>query len=99
VGRHAITEVAREFMTGFPDLLVTCDQFEPEGDAYRWAWRMRGTFSGPGGTHQSIDIRGHEMIRFDATGLITAAEGFFDQADYDRQLGLDHSAQSPEEDA
>jgi hypothetical protein len=94
VGHKAIHAVASEFMTAFPDLLVTCERFEATGHAYKWSWRMRGTYSGPGGTNRSIDIRGHEVITFDLSGGIATAEGFFDQADYDRQLelveGTDH---------
>jgi hypothetical protein len=48
VGRGAITEVARDFMTAFPDMRVRMDglQVQDAGTVNRWT--LTGTNTGPG---------------------------------------------------
>ena len=50
VGRAAITETARGFMTAFPDMVVKMDHVSQDGShaVFRWTWT--GTNTGPGGT-------------------------------------------------
>ena len=50
VGRTAITETARGFMTAFPDMVVKMDHASQVGGhaIFRWTWT--GTNTGPGGT-------------------------------------------------
>ena len=86
VGRNAVREVARGFMTDFPDLCVRCDRMSNEEGELRWHWTMWGTNTGPGGTGRSILISGYEAIVLDAVGLIVTAHGYFDQGEWDRQL-------------
>src|SRR5262245_42974599 len=47
VGRQAIEEVARGFMTTFPDLALRMDGIEADGDRARFLWTLTGTNSGP----------------------------------------------------
>ena len=48
VGRAAVTEAARSFMTGYPDMVVTLDRLERVGDKYRFHWNFVGTKHRPG---------------------------------------------------
>lgn len=87
VGRAAITEAARSFMTAFPDLVVEMDRIEPVGDRFRYHWTLKGTNTGPGGTGRKVRISGYEEWTIGADGLIARSLGHFDAGDYDRQLG------------
>ena len=86
VGRAAISVMAQEFMTAFPDLNVECDRMAYVGDELRWYWTMRGTNTGPGGTGNAIAISGFEALVLDSNSMIVAAHGHFDEAAYQRQL-------------
>jgi hypothetical protein len=86
VGRPAITETVRGYMTAFPDMVVAMDQMSQDGNhpVFRWTWT--GTNTGPGGTGKSVSIRGYEEWTMGADGLIAESKGHFDEADYRRQL-------------
>ena len=86
VGRDAITATARGFMTAFPDMVVTMDDVSQEGNIAIFRWTWTGTNTGPGGTGQSVRIRGYEQWTIGADGLITDSQGHFDDAEYQRQL-------------
>lgn len=86
VGREAITEAARSFMVAFPDLQVLMDDVQTQDNQSVYRWTLVGTNTGPGGTGQSVRIRGFEEWTFDDDGLIALSLGHFDQAEYDRQL-------------
>ena len=82
LGRKAITEAARSFMTAFPDLQVLMDELR--GNEYHWT--LVGTNTGPGGTGNRVRISGYEEWTIGADGLIAASLGHFDEAEYARQL-------------
>lgn len=85
VGRAAIAASAQGFMTAFPDLVVAMDRLDVEPKvAYHWT--LVGSNTGPGGTGRRVRISGREEWTFDTDGLIARSLGFFDQADYQRQL-------------
>jgi hypothetical protein len=86
VGRTAITETARGFMTAFPDMVVKMDHVSQDGGhaIFRWTWT--GTNTGPGGTGKSVRINGYEEWTIGADGLIAESKGHFDEAEYQRQL-------------
>lgn len=86
VGRPAIAAAAQEFMTTFPDMVVVMDSLRRVGDRIEWHWTMTGTNTGPGGTGQAVRFSGYEALTLDDTGLILAAHGHFDEAEYQRQL-------------
>ena len=86
VGRAAIAEEARGFMTTFPDMVVTFDKLEPRGDTTAFHWTLTGTNTGPGGTGKRVRISGYERWQFDNAGLIAESKGHFDSAEYERQL-------------
>jgi uncharacterized protein (TIGR02246 family) len=86
VGRAAIEEVARSFMTAFPDLQVVFDRLTPRGDRAEYHWTLAGTNTGPGGTGKRVRISGFESWHFAPDGLIAESLGHFDAAEYERQL-------------
>jgi uncharacterized protein (TIGR02246 family) len=86
VGRAAITEAARGFMTAFPDMVVAMDSLYVEEDVIEYHWTLTGTNTGPGGTGNAVRISGYEAWTLGADGLIAASKGHFDEAEYRRQL-------------
>jgi steroid delta-isomerase-like uncharacterized protein len=87
VGRAAIAEEARGFMTTFPDMFVTMDKLVREEEGTKFHWTLTGTNTGPGGTGQRVRISGYELWKIDNDGLIAESKGHFDSAEYERQLG------------
>lgn len=87
VGRKAVAEVARSFMTGFPDLRVIMDKLVLHPGRADYHWTLVGTNTGPGGTGHRVRISGFELWQIGADGLIASSEGHFDAAEYQRQLG------------
>ena len=86
VGRAAIAEAARGFMTAFPDMIVAMDGLEVEGRGFRYRWTLTGTNSGPGGTGRRVRVSGEERWTLGPDGLIARSLGRFDEPEYRRQL-------------
>jgi steroid delta-isomerase-like uncharacterized protein len=85
-GRAAITAAAQEFMTAFPDLVVTMDRLAADAGRITYHSTLTGTNTGPGGTGKPVRISGYEEWRIGADGLIAESKGHFDEAEYQRQL-------------
>lgn len=86
VGRDAITDVARGFMSAFPDMVLTMDELTVNGEQAVFHWTLDGSNTGPGGTGKRVRISGFEEWKFGADGLIAESQGHFDERDYKRQL-------------
>jgi nuclear transport factor 2 (NTF2) superfamily protein len=86
IGREAITEAARGFMDGFPDLRVAMEELKVGGDSPEYHWALTGTNTGPGGTGRAVRISGFERWTIGDDGLIAASLGSYDEADWDRQI-------------
>jgi hypothetical protein len=86
VGRSAITAVAQDFMTAFPDLEITMDDLLDRGETVIYKWMLTGANTGPGGTGKRVRIRGFEEWRIGDDGLVAQSLGHFDAAEYQRQL-------------
>jgi uncharacterized protein (TIGR02246 family) len=86
VGRTAITEAARSFMTAFPDMQVLMDEVIVKDGTTEYHWTLVGTNTGPGGTGNRVRISGFEEWTMSDDGLVAASQGHYDQAAYDRQL-------------
>src|SRR5262245_53962056 len=86
VGRTAIIETARGFMSAFPDMVVKMDQVTRDGShaIFRWTWT--GTNTGPGGTGKSVRICGYEEWTIGADGSLAHSRGHYDEAEYQYQL-------------
>jgi hypothetical protein len=87
VGRAAITEAARSFMLAFPDMRVLMDDLRAGDEGTRFHWTLVGTNTGLGGSGNTVRISGFEEWTLTDDGrLIARSLGFFDEADYERQL-------------
>ena len=86
VGRQAIADVARGFVTTFPDMQVLMDGVSGDEKTAVYRWTLVGTNSGPDGNGNKIKISGYEEWRFDKDGLVLESRGHFDAEDYERQL-------------
>ena len=86
VGRAAIAEEARGFMSDFPDMVVTMDKLVRDSDGTKFHWTLTGTNTGPGGTGKRVRISGYELWKIDNNGFIAESKGHFDSAEYERQL-------------
>ncbi len=86
VGRAAIADAARSFMTTFPDMIVTMDEVAHDDEGTKFHWTLTGTNTGPGGTDKRVRISGCELWQFNDDGLIENSKGRFDTAEYERQL-------------
>jgi len=73
-------------MRDFPDLIVTFDKLEPQGDRTALHWRLIGTNTGPGGIGNHVRISGYELWKIDNNGPIAESKGDSDAANYERQL-------------
>ena len=81
-----IADVARGFFRDFPDTVVTFDKLENTPNGPEFHWTFTGMNTGPGGTGNKVRISGFELWKIDNDGLIAESLGYFDAADYDRQL-------------
>jgi len=86
VGRNAIAEVARGFMTAFPDLVLLMDGVMVHGDRAEYHWTFVGSNTGPGGTGHRVCFSGFAVWKIGGDGLVAESQGHFDNADYQRQL-------------
>ena len=86
VGRAAIAEEARGFMSTFPDMVVTMDKVSRDPGGTKFHWTLTGTNTGPGGMGKRVRISGYELWKIDNDGLIAESKGHFDGAEYERQL-------------
>jgi steroid delta-isomerase-like uncharacterized protein len=86
VGRAAVEQTAREFMSAFPDMVVSLVEVERQGERVIFRWHWTGTNIGPGGTGNAVDLTGYELWTLDAEGRIKESLGHLDEAEYQRQL-------------
>ncbi len=70
VGRDAVVETARAFMTGFPDMVVRLVELRPEGNRVVFHWHWTGTNTGLDGTGNAVDLRGDEELTIGEDVLI-----------------------------
>ena len=78
-----VLEVARGFMRDFPDMTVTVDKVEPRKDRIAFHWTLTGTYAGAG---NRVRISGYELWKIDEAGVIAESSGYFDAAEYARQV-------------
>ena len=89
VGREAVTETARSFMTAFPDMVVRLVELRSVDDQLQFHWHWTGTHTGPGGTGNPVDLKGYEQWTLGKDGLIVQSLGHYDTNEYHRQLSAD----------
>lgn len=85
IGREAITEFARSFMTAFPDMKLSMDNLLIKADETQYHWSFVGTNTGANGTGNKVEFNGFERWVFNDEGLIKSSIGKFDEEDYNHQ--------------
>jgi 2-keto-4-pentenoate hydratase len=85
-GRAAITEVARGFMTAFPDMRLEMLDLQIGDESVQYHWRFTGTNSGPGGLGAPVDFSGYEEWTFGEDNLVARSMGNFDNEEYLSQV-------------
>ncbi len=93
VGRAAIAATARDFMAGFPDMVIELVEVRRDGDYVIFEWRWTGTNTGPGGTGNAVDLTGFEQWTLGQDGLILQSLGHLDEEEYARQLNAGSAAE------
>ena len=93
VGRAAITEAARGFMSALPDIEVVMNDLVVADSGIEFHWTFTGTNTGPGGTGNRVRVTGFEEWTIADDGLIAESQGHYDQAEYERQL--EHGVDEP----
>jgi len=73
-------------MAAFPDLKVIMDDIVVDGDQTVYCWTLVGTNTGPGGTGNRVHFSGCVEWRWGSDGLVGESGGYFDRAEYLRQL-------------
>ncbi len=82
-GRDAMLAMAGGFMAAFPDLKITRDFIRLAGDHAVYGWTLEGRHSETGNL---IRASGWEEWDLDEQCRITNSLGWFDAADYNRQV-------------
>ena len=83
VGRAAVAEMAAGFYAEFPDLVVHLDHFRIAGSHVMFGWTLEGTHSETG---KRVKVPGWEEWELDGDLKVATSRGWFDAADYDRQV-------------
>jgi uncharacterized protein (TIGR02246 family) len=86
VGRDAIAAVARGFMVGFPDMVLSMGDLIVTKNLVTYHWTFTGTNSGPEGTGNSVRFSGYEEWTFGGDDLVASSSGHFDADEYQYQL-------------
>lgn len=86
IGRVAISNVAKSFMTAFPDLIVVMDSLTTTSKGVEFHWTLTGTNTGPNGTGKKVKVSGFEVWQLDDKGLIKQSLGSFNAEEYNRQI-------------
>lgn len=94
VGRKAIEDVARGFMTAFPDIVVNFDRLGRDESRTLFHWTLTGHNTGPDGTGNFVKVSGVESWMFGPDDLVASSIGHFDAGEYDRQLAGDEGAKA-----
>lgn len=95
IGRDAVTETARSFMAAFPDMVVRLVELREADGAVEFHWHWTGTNTGPGGIGNAVDLRGYEQWTLADEGLILMSNGYYDHAEYQRQMSPESAFSKP----
>jgi uncharacterized protein (TIGR02246 family) len=82
-GRGGVAAMAAGFFADVPDLNLVCDGLRVAGDHVVYLWTFTGHHAGTG---NPLRICGWEEWDMDADGKVAASRGWFDAADYARQV-------------
>lgn len=82
-GRAGIAAMAEGFFADVPDLSLTCDGLRIAGDHVAYLWAFTGHHAQ---TRNPLHIVGWEEWDLDSQGKVMASRGWYDAADYARQV-------------
>jgi uncharacterized protein (TIGR02246 family) len=82
-GRAGVQAMAEGFFADVPDLNLTCDVVRIAGDHAVYLWTFTGHHAE---TRNPLRITGWEEWDLDGEGKVIASRGWFDAADYARQV-------------
>ncbi len=82
-GRAGVQAMAEGFFADVPDLTLTCDGVRIAGDHVAFLWTFTGHHAE---TRNPSRITGWEEWDLDGAGKVIASLGWFDTADYARQV-------------
>ncbi len=82
-GRARVAEMAAGFYADVDDMTVFCDDLRIAGDHVAFIWTFTGRHRGTG---NALDVKGWEEWDLDPDGKVRASRGWFDAADYARQV-------------
>jgi steroid delta-isomerase-like uncharacterized protein len=92
-GPGEVRTVFKELFAALPDVETTVTRVVADHEAAGVEWRMAGTFEG--GSFQGIEptgkrvqLRGFDLLEIDEDGKISRNTGYYDGADFARQIGL-----------
>ena len=83
VGREAIMEMVAGFYSGFPDLIVRCDEVRTATDHAIFIWTLEGHHFE---TKNFVKVGGWEEWDLDENTQIKSSLGWFDVQEYGRQI-------------
>ena len=83
VGRAQVQKMSEGFFADVPDLSLTCDGLRIMGDHVIYLWTFTGHHSG---TKNPLRIVGVEEWDLDSAGKVAASRGWYDGAEYARQV-------------
>lgn len=83
MGRAGVQAMAEGFFADVPDLTLTCDGLRIAGDHVAFLWTFTGRHAE---TRNPLRISGWEEWDLDGEGKVAASLGWFDAADYARQV-------------
>lgn len=83
VGRAGVAAMAAGFFADVPDLHLVCDGWRRAGDHVAYLWTFTGHHAQ---TRNPLRIAGWEEWDIDAEGKVKASRGWFDAAEYARQV-------------
>jgi uncharacterized protein (TIGR02246 family) len=82
-GRAAIAQMAAAFYADLPDMIVRCDGARPAGSHAILLWTFEGHHAR---TRNRVCVSGWEEWELDSTPKISVSLGWYDAADYARQI-------------
>lgn len=83
IGRAALTEMVAGFYSEFPDIVVHLDLVRAAGAHAIFPWTLEGTHAR---TRNTVRVSGWEGWTLNDACEIVASRGYFDAAEYERQI-------------
>jgi len=92
-GPAEVRETFSELFAALPDVETTVTRLVADHGSAVVEWRMTGTFDGGSfqglePTGKRVDLRGLDLLEIDDDGKITSNTGYYDGADFARQIGM-----------